>query len=175
MTLGDKIRALKLTGRSSMPVFDNTWNAALDRAAALADEHEANIAAAYEDAAQKADTFDARAFRERYAVDRRGRKQWNEARVLACENQAINITAEDIATAIRARVPADAQAALDRLIREAEARGMEMACAALSGVSRPDPKQNDWRFGRSGFSNPMDAAGSAILTAAAKHREAGNG
>lgn len=99
-----------------------------------------------------------------------------DALVAAAYEDAALMTGPDpdneIATAIRARIPTDAKAALARIKREAEARGMEMACAALSDVSRPDPRQNDWRFNRSGFSNPMDAAGCAILVAAAKHRAA---
>ena len=43
LTLADEIRALKLTGHSPMPVFDSTWNAALDRAAALAEAHESAL------------------------------------------------------------------------------------------------------------------------------------
>jgi len=44
MTLGDKIRALK-----PLDWYDSrSWNAALDRAAALADEHEADASAALE-------------------------------------------------------------------------------------------------------------------------------
>lgn len=41
MTLAEQIRALMLTGRTSMPIFDSTWNSALERAAVLADEHAA--------------------------------------------------------------------------------------------------------------------------------------
>lgn len=123
------------------------------------DAFKATVAAAYEAAAQKAEAFDAKAFRDRYTVDRRGRKQWNETRVHACENQAINITAEDIAEAIRAMTDADAAAALARIKAEAHREGMREA----AGMLHPDMFQNWYR---------CEGAKRAILDAAG---EAGNG
>lgn len=115
--LGDKIRAMKR----------GTWGDTchfLDRAAALADEHEAEadalVAAAYEDAA------DACADYPRVAPD-------------ATEAQHYDEQIDHSQACILACTPAEARAALDRLIREAEARGMEMGAAKATSFLIGNP------------------------------------
>lgn len=105
MTLGDKIRAMQRANRST---YDVEFNAALDRAAALADEHEATIAAAYEAA------IDACSDYPRIAPD-------------ATEAQHYDEQIEHSQACIRALTPADARAALDRIKAEARKEGMRAA------------------------------------------------
>lgn len=107
MTLADEIRALKLTGHSPMPVFDGTWNAALDRAAALAEAHESALAAAAYEAV---------------AV-------W-----LVRAGLAGDAADDPLATCIRAMTSADARAALDRMLAEARKDGMRKAAAMLPAL-----------------------------------------
>lgn len=102
MTLGDKIRALKLTGRTSMPIFDSSWNAALDRAAALADEQQDN-----------ADALVAAAY---VAAGVRARHLWHDSQ-----------DAEEVEIGINNLTDADARAALDRIKAEAHRAGMQEA------------------------------------------------
>lgn len=104
LTLGDKIRALMARADRD---HGYGYKTALKDAAALADEHQAEadalVAAAYEDAAHKATSF----------------LVGDPANGVPLRNPM----AHEIADAIRAMTDADARAALDRLIREAEAQG----------------------------------------------------
>lgn len=105
--LGDKIRAMQ---RANQSTYDVEFNTALDRAAALADEHAATVAAAYEVAAR----IDPAIF-DHPSVYMGGPSR-----------QAMK-TAEAVAKAIRAMTDADAAAALARIKREAHRAGMREA------------------------------------------------
>lgn len=260
-TLGDKIRALKLKFDRG---GDFTWNSALDRAAALADEHEAELTTARMcgmNAANIALRLKSMGFDANVGVDEDGEwvisvyrdgkpvgcgsSLWDEERreyywscyikfdgrefangrmginevpeglpsretdalvAAAYEDAAQKVQARcpkcggegwvwgheleaythphpgqaddtkyscdgiecSIAAAIRARVPADARAALDRIKAEAEARGMEMAAGICEGIRisiangpMPEGARFDYEH--------------TILAAAAKHRENPNG
>jgi hypothetical protein len=102
------------------------------------------VAAAYEDAAGATEA------RITQCEDGNG----GQCRLRSCAMPAI----------IRDRTPADARAALDRLIREAEARGMEMALEKVED-----------NFPGTIYLSNRTKTRNAILAAAAKHREAGNG
>ena len=104
MTLAEQIRALMLTGRTSMPIFDSTWNSALERAAELAEAHEsALVAAAYR------------------AAGVRARHLWHDSQ-----------DAEEVEIGINNLTSADAQAALARRDAQMRAEGRIEAGAVFS-------------------------------------------
>ena len=106
MTLADEIRALRVKRLST---YYSGWNAAIDRAAALAEAHEsALVAAAYEAAA------DACADYPRVAPGSTEARHYDEQ-------------IEHSQACIGAMTPADASAALDRMLTEAWKRGMREA------------------------------------------------
>jgi hypothetical protein len=150
MTLAKEIRALPLPDWHDR----KAWNAALDHAAALADQHEAAaqamVAAAYEDAATMLDGEDL------------------SADELAKLGDWVTVwlgLAEMVKDDIRARAPADAIAAQARLIREAEARGRDaMAGLAIAAL-------NDHFPGRLYLSNRTKVE-AAILAAQHRAKEA---
>lgn len=141
--LGDKIRAL---AKEDIGPRTNGWNRALDRAAALADEHEATIAAVYEAAA---DT----------AIQHISKIQVNEP--LWHEGQ--DWAADRISQAIRALAATDpdGSAALERIKAEARREGMREAagiCAAIYATQR--------KKSMIGQANGADKCRAAILSAA---------
>lgn len=97
--LGDKIRALTTDEDGE---WANGFSAALDRAAALADEHAATIATAYEAAAV-----------------------WIEGQAAGSIQKSVADALRVGAIYIRALTPADARAALDRIKAEARKKGLK--------------------------------------------------
>ncbi len=146
--LGDKIRGLKR--KDPTTYADMQWDFALDRAAALADEHAATIAAAYEAAA---DT----------AIQHISKIQVNEP--LWHEGQ--DWAADRISQAIRALAATDpdGSAALNRIKAEARLEGMREAYELCKGVRR-GAETDDYGIG---------ALDCAIAILAAAEKEAGNG
>ena len=111
MTLADEIRALRVKRLST---YYSGWNAAIDRAAALAEAHEsALVAAAYEAAADK--------YAEMGVAGEDGYPAWDYF--------------ASAAAAIRAMTPADANAALDRMLTEARKEGMREAARLVRPIA----------------------------------------
>lgn len=141
MTLAEQIRAMK---RHDAPDYYD-YNDALDSAAALADAHEsALVAAAYERAA-----YEAAEMAEHIAEERNWPSGARQAR--------------QIAASIRAMLPADARAALDRMRAEARKEGMREAYELCKGV-RKGSETDDYGIG---------ALDCAIAILAAAEKEAG--
>ena len=146
MTLADEIRALRVKRLST---YYSGWNAAIDRAAALAEAHEsALVAAAYEAAA------DACADYPRVAPGSTEARHYDEQ-------------IEHSQACIGAMTPADASAALDRMLTEAWKRGMREA-AGIAALHTPT---------KHGGALASHVTGTTIQNAilAASEKEAGNG
>lgn len=158
MTLGDKIRAMKIS--DPFDPYGYGFNAALDRAAALADEHEATIAAGL----QYPVAVHANMLRGTIA-----KPSWEQimhlypveakATIAAAYEAAALMTGpnpdNEIATAIRARVPADARAALDRIKREARKEGV------LAGIREATAHCREFNDGGCNAAAILAAAGEA--------------
>ena len=76
---------------------------------------------------------------------------------------AQGILLDDAQNAIRALATPDQSSALAAIEAAAEARGMRKAITRLADVTRE--VDGSFRLGKSGFSNPMDAAEYAIIAA----------
>lgn len=134
VTIADEIRALKTSSQSS---YGQGIDEGLERAAEIAERHEAGaqalMAAAYDVCALAAVNM-----RDISGLDQDGVPYVSEDALLYGAEVANAILSD-----IRALTPADALAAQARLIREAEARGLDMAASRIMVIAKSLPVQHE--------------------------------
>lgn len=122
--------------------------------ARLTAERDAAFAVGIEAAAQVAWDNDAKAFREKYEVDYKGRQRWDRLQLRSAENKCMNIIAEDTSEAIRALATTDQRAAFDRLVAERVAEELAKSGEPVAWQWRSKIGPSGWGSGALSISDP---------------------